>query len=112
MIGSIIYFIIYFIVLETVPIVQGSTVTDQKLLEPLVRPDSAETENSGPRVKHVSRSAHMAQGEPAVVQPTDIRLSALPPGEKCKIWNEKSLLTDYSDDEIEESKARKLDYDW
>ena len=77
-----------------------------------IRPQSTETVNSGPRVKHVSRSANKAQGEPAIVQPTDLRLSALPPDEKCKIWNDKSLQEDFSDEEIEQSKSARVQYNW
>jgi len=55
----------------------------------------------------------MAQGELAVVQPADLRLSALPPDEKCKIWNEEqSLLAGYSDEEIEWSKSAKQAFNW
>lgn len=70
--------------------------------------------DSGPRVKHVSRSAKMAQGEPALLQTANFRLSALPPDEKCKIWNEEqSMLREFSDDEdIEESKVAKTTYNW
>ena len=85
---------------------------ESPLLSYKTRPESTETVNSGPRVKHVSRSAYKAQGEPACLQPTDFRLSALPPDEKCKIWNEKSLLEDFSDDEIEQSKTARLEYNW
>lgn len=69
--------------------------------------------NSGPRVKHVSRSAVMAHAPPSIKPPaTNLRLSALPANEKCKIWNEEKTIRDYSDDEIERSKAAKVDYDW
>lgn len=80
-------------------------------LDKIQRPGSTETEASGPRVKHVSRSVSKLQGEPAVLQPAGCRLSALPPDEKCKIWND-SMLGDSSDEEIEQSKSAKLEYDW
>lgn len=45
--------------------------------------------STGPRVKHVSRSATVVQGERAIIspeQPEPLRLSALPAEEKTKIW--------------------------
>ena len=76
--------------------------------------DADSTSGGGPRVKHVSRSANMAQGDPAIKHPVaTFRLSALPAEEKCKIWSEEQTLSkSYSDEEIEKSKSAKLDYDW
>jgi len=76
------------------------------LFSGLVLPPSAQETASqdttrepiGPRIKHVSRSATIVQGqgEAAVVGPASptMRLSALPPEEKCKIWNEGSEFLD------------------
>lgn len=65
-------------------------------------------------MKHVSRSAYVAQGELAVIQPpANLRLSALPPEEKTRIWNERQLLDEeFSDDDdvIERSKYGKVKY--
>lgn len=86
------------------------------LSQTLAKSDDQEGVASGPRVKHVSRSACVAQGEPAIIYPSsNLRLSALPPDEKNRIWSEKQLSDEeYSDDDkaIERSKSAKVKYRW
>lgn len=59
--------------------------------------------SEGPRIKHVSRSAQIAQGEPAMIGGNaDLRLSALPVEEKSKIWTQLPESSEDEDDERNE----------
>ncbi|KAK3107240.1 hypothetical protein FSP39_010101 [Pinctada imbricata] len=66
--------------------------------------DSPRSDGRGPRIKHVCRKAAVVLGKPVAKFPAkspEITLSALPSGEKVKLWKkDQETRKEYSDDEM------------